>query len=110
MIAQLALQLEEPRRLPSPRDKYEQRLADPENEAALLAVYQSRPGEWLDDFVDLRDVLRDRSIGSCYGHILARLARKGLLESRDIYFGSDHPAKPDYRGFHTDFRFKGEQS
>ena len=73
----------------------------------ILDIFKHRPNEWLayGDFVEvgIRHDIRHK-----LGHILSSLARNGIVNSKDIYFGSKHPREGNYRGFKTVYLFDSD--
>lgn len=108
MIAQLALFSEPAKPRLSIREKKQERLMSPVIEHALLDACMARPGEWLDH--ELYRVAAALDGGSVWGHVLYRLARKGLIEEMKIYFGSDCPTKGNYQGYSCRWRFVPKES
>lgn len=71
---------------------------------AIMVIYQSRPGEWL-EWEDHRTVIDKFEIGHCLGHVLHRMAANGQIKSKNVYFGSKEIG-PEYLGFKTDYMFE----
>ena len=69
-------------------------------EAAVMAAFESRPNEWL-RFSDFRKIIEKYQISFCFGHVLGKLSRQGKIAAKNIYYGSDHPGKPNYIGYDT---------
>lgn len=71
-----------------------------EVEAAVMAVFETRSNEWL-RFSDFSKLTAKYQISFCFGHVLGRLGRQGKITAKNIYWGSDHPGKPNYLGYDT---------
>ncbi|MGK5017678.1 hypothetical protein [Janthinobacterium sp. HLS12-2] len=69
-------------------------------EAAVMAAFEDRPNEWL-RFSDCRKITEKYQISFCFGHVLGQLSRRGKINAKNIYCGSDHPGKANYLGFNT---------
>jgi hypothetical protein len=67
-------------------------------EQELLDLFKLRPNEWL-SFSDLYLVGERHDIRSQLGHVLFRMSQAGLIQSKNIYFGSDSPREKNYLGF-----------
>lgn len=93
-MTQLAL-FETPRRLG--RDIAWDRAFSKEVESAVLAIFKSRPDEWLER-ADFKKIIEKNKISFCFGHVLFQLSQRGKIVRKDIYFGSDHPSKPNFLG------------
>ena len=68
-----------------------------EVEVAVLAIFEARPDDWL-DWSDFKKIIEKNKIGFCFGHVLFQLSTRGKIMRKDIYFGSDHPSKPNFLG------------
>jgi hypothetical protein len=68
-----------------------------EVQTAIMHILEVRPGCWL-DWEDYRPVMDKYEIGFCLGHVLSRMARVGLIQQKNVYFGSE-TVGPDYLGF-----------
>lgn len=66
---------------------------------AFLDEAMKRPGEWIDGSRFYRTVAQRFDIGCCWGHAMGAMARAGMLEVKNHYFGSDHPGKGNYKGY-----------
>lgn len=71
-----------------------------EVEAAVMAAFEGRSNEWL-RFSDFRKIAEKYQISFCFGHVLGKLSRQGKIAAKNIYYGSDHPGKPNYIGYDT---------
>lgn len=69
-------------------------------ETVVMEAFQGRPNEWL-RFSDFRKTTEKYQIGFCFGHLLGRLTRQGKITAKKIYYGADHPGKPNYLGYDT---------
>lgn len=69
---------------------------------AYLDVAHAHPGEWLDHRA-FQEVRERYDLTSCWSRPLYYLVHAGLLEQRNVYFGSERPG-PDYTGFHNEWR------
>jgi hypothetical protein len=70
----------------------------------ILNIFKRRPNEWL-EYGDFVEVGIRHDINHMLGHILSSLARNGIVNSKDIYFGSKHPREGNYQGFKTAYLF-----
>lgn len=84
-----------------------ERANSPEVERDVLAIYAAHPGEYLDIWKHFRALIDRHQISGCFGHLLFKLANEGKLETKQVYFGAEHPGSPDYRGFKNVYRIKG---
>jgi hypothetical protein len=82
-------------------------MACPVIEAELMQIFRARPAEWL-DWPAFRSVIEKHGAGFGLGHKLGSMARRGLLEDKDVYLGrgigAERPSSPEYRGFRTEYR------
>ncbi|WP_299538262.1 hypothetical protein [uncultured Herbaspirillum sp.] len=101
MVAQLELFQRPPAR--DSRDIAREKAFSIEVEQEILAVFSSRPEEWL-SYSDFRELIDKHKIHSWLGHVLHRIAREGKLQTSRLYYGAEWPGDPDYRGF--DDRYK----
>lgn len=69
-------------------------------EAAVLVAFEDRPNEWL-RFSDFRKITEKYQISFCFGHVLGKLSRQGKITAKNIYYGANHPGKPNYIGYDT---------
>lgn len=74
-------------------------------ESAVLAIFESRPDDWL-DWADFKKIIEKNKIGFCFGHVLFQLSKRGTIMRKDIYFGSDHPGKPNFLGSKSVYMFQ----
>ena len=109
MIAQLALFSEPAKRHLTIQEKMKERLLSPEIERGLLRACMDRPGEWLSPH-DLWHQICELNASSVFGHVLARLARRGTLETIRIYYGAKNPADDGYMGYSCRWRFVPKES
>lgn len=77
-----------------------------EVEREVMAICAAKPDDWL-EWRDFEPVWRKHSIGSYFGHALGRIARRGLINEKPIYYGSEHPSLGNYRGFRCVYRYAG---
>lgn len=72
-----------------------------------MQIFRARPSEWL-DWPAFRSVIEKHGAGFGLGHKLYSMARRGLLEDKDIYLGrgigAERPGSPEYRGFRTEYK------
>lgn len=71
---------------------------------AFLDVAMKRPGEWIDSGDFYRLVAIPHNIGCCWGHAMGAMARAGMLEVKNHYYGSEFPG-PDYKGYNHLYRW-----
>lgn len=71
---------------------------------AFLDEAMKRPGEWIDGGVFYSTVARRYNIGCCWGHAMGAMARAGMLEVKNHYYGSEFPG-PDYKGYNHLYRW-----
>ena len=76
-----------------------------EVESAVLAIFESRPDDWL-DWADFKKIIEKNKIGFCFGHVLFQLSKRGTIVRKDMYFGSDHPGKPNFLGSKSVYMFQ----
>jgi hypothetical protein len=67
-------------------------------ELDVMTIFNAKPAEWL-GWNDFRPIIKKHDVSSCLGHILSRISRSGKTIEKNIYFGSDHPGKPNYLGY-----------
>lgn len=97
-----------PRRLggrPASVDAAWERASTAEVRQLFLDVAIARPGEWIDGSTFYNAVAIPQRIGCCWGHAMGAMARAGLLEVKNHYYGSDHPGKPGYKGYNHLYRW-----
>jgi len=105
MNRQLQLQLEEPapRKLgggpPGVQAAWLRGFSEPVL-AEIEARLNERPGEWL-GWADFADIRERHNIGCCMGHVKFHLAQTGRAIRKNIYYGSERPGDPDYKGYNT---------
>jgi hypothetical protein len=79
-----------------------ERASSPAVAASVLEVCAARKGEWL-GWNHFRAVIEKYQISSCFGHVLSRMAREGLIGEQTIYhgkgIGAEKPGSPNYQGF-----------
>lgn len=73
----------------------------------ILDIFKRRPNEWL-AYGDFVEVGIRHDIRHMLGHILSSLARNGIVNSKNIYFGSKHPREGNYLGFKTVYLFDSD--
>jgi hypothetical protein len=82
-------------------------IACPVIEAELMAIFRASPADWL-DWPAFRSVIDKHGVGFVLGHKLAFMARRGLIEEKEIYLGSgigaERPGSPNYQGFRIEYR------
>lgn len=101
-MSQLAL-FDAPHKSPLDRQKAILNLAFSDSvRDEILALAGARKGEWL-AWNDFRSIFEKHKIGFCFGHVLYRISRTGLIEEDKVYFGTKHLG-PDYRGFGNRWR------
>lgn len=71
-----------------------------EVKAEVMRVFQSKGNQWL-DWNDFRTIIDRHKIGSCFGHLLGRMARDGLILEQLRYHGAQYPGDGQgvYEGF-----------
>lgn len=79
-------------------ERFRQIMENVEITNAIMQVFTADPDRTFKIW-DITDVVRRFDVSDCVGHILGRLARAGKITEEPQYFGSDHPAKPNYQGF-----------
>ncbi|MFZ6801964.1 hypothetical protein [Undibacterium sp. Di24W] len=73
-------------------------LSSAEIQKALMDLFKNQPNKVF-GVSEIIDAVSEYKAGFCIGHILSRLEYQGKITSKKLYFGSDHPAKPNYQGF-----------
>lgn len=95
MIQRDLFAIERPKNL---HDRARELISSVEIENAIMQVFTAEPDRTFKVW-HIIDAVRRFDAGDCAGHILGRLARAGRITEEPVYFGSDHPAKPNYQGF-----------
>ena len=98
---QLLLLWEGPKPKPQKVDRFALAFSDEVSEL-LLKMAQNAPDRWL-GVRDFASVGLEFDIRSYLGHALHQLVNRGLLQDRAVYFGSDHPSKPNYLGYANEY-------
>lgn len=75
---------------------------------AFLDEFMAKPGEWMSAH-SCRAVVDKYNISCCAGHAVSAMARAGMLEAKNHYYGSERPG-PDYKGFNTLYRWRAPLS
>jgi hypothetical protein len=86
-----------------------EKICSSEVERDVMAIFTAKPTEWL-DWNDFRSVIKKHEVSSCLGHILSRISGSGKTIDKNIYFGSDHPGKPNYLGFKCVYMLAGGET
>jgi hypothetical protein len=93
--------------------RMEKLMACPVIEADLMEIFRSRPGAWL-DWPAFRPVIAKHECGFGLGHKLGSMARRGLLDEKNVYLGrgigAERPGSPEYRGFRIEYRLARQES
>lgn len=82
------------------RDLMWERALSTEVEQDVMAIFTSKPAEWL-ELKYFKTLIDRHKISAVFGHVLYEISRHGKIVEKHIYAGADHPGLPNYLGFRS---------